>query len=227
MGAISPHALSNITSPVMATMAGKLFLRISLLSLRNNCEVVNKKFIPDFKKALFDPAPFEEKALALFRFQASANQIYRKYLEFLHCNPAKISSIAQIPFLPIEFFKYHPVVSITGPPAVLFESSSTTGQIRSQYYVYDTGFYKKVAQHIFEQFYGALSGFYVLALRPSYVERSGSSLVYMTKHFIGESGSPDSGFSSIIRSNWLIKLKYYPGKTKKYCSLVSLLPCWT
>ncbi len=155
---------------------------------------MSKKFIPSFKASLLNAGSFEKKALELFRFQASANQIYRKYLEFLRVDPAKVSSLVQIPFLPVEFFKSHTVSCVTGAPEVLFESSGTTGQIRSRHYVYDTAFYQNVAQHIFETQYGPLSGFHILALLPSYLERTGSSLVYMVEHFIRQSGSAESGF---------------------------------
>lgn len=132
--------------------------------------------------------------MELFRFQASANPIYQKYLNYLKISPGQVSSVGQIPFLPIEFFKNHAVTCINRPPQVLFESSGTTGQTRSRHYVHDTQFYQNVARRIFESTYGPLTDCHVLALLPSYLERSGSSLVYMVEHFIRESGSPESGF---------------------------------
>ncbi len=176
---------------------------------------MNQKFISSFKESLFDPFFFEEKALELFRFQASANQIYRKYLEFLRINPAKISLLSQIPFLPIEFFKFHSVTSVTATPEILFESSGTTGQVRSRHLVYDTAFYQKVAQRIFEDRYGPLTGFHILALLPSYIERSGSSLVYMVEHFIRQSGSSESGFFLHNREQLVSTIEILSRQNKK------------
>ncbi|MDJ1479656.1 acyl transferase [Cytophagaceae bacterium YF14B1] len=176
---------------------------------------MNQQFILSFKKSLFESFRFEEKALELFRFQASANQIYRKYLEFLKIDPAKISSVNEIPFLPIEFFKAHTITSVQSQPAALFESSGTTGQIRSRHYVYDTSFYEKVAQYIFEQIYGSLAEFHVLALLPSYLERTGSSLVYMVEHFIRESHSSESGFFLHDQSELVSKIDTLVQQNKK------------
>ncbi|MDJ1467848.1 acyl transferase [Cytophagaceae bacterium DM2B3-1] len=176
---------------------------------------MNQQFILSFKKSLFESFHFEENALELFRFQASANQIYRKYLEFLKIDPAKISSLNEIPFLPIEFFKSHTITSVQNQPAALFESSGTTGQTRSRHYVYDTSFYEKVAQHIFEQLYGSLAEFHVLALLPSYLERTGSSLVYMVEHFIRESHSSESGFFLHDQSELVSKIDTLVQQNKK------------
>ncbi len=176
---------------------------------------MNKTFIPSFKKSLFNSESFEEKALRLFRFQASANQIYRKYLEYLRIDSSKISSVSEIPFLPIEFFKLHTVSCVTEPPEVLFESSGTTGQIRSRHYVYDTAFYQSVAQRIFEKQYGPLSEFHILALLPSYLERTGSSLVYMVEHFIRQSSSTESGFYLHNQEQLVEKIEILSRQNKK------------
>jgi phenylacetate-coenzyme A ligase PaaK-like adenylate-forming protein len=143
---------------------------------------------------LFGSLPFEEKALALFRFQAAANSVYREYLTLLGRDPTKITALAQIPFLPIGFFKHHAVSSRSGSAATVFESSGTTGQTRSRHHVHDTDWYEMVARRLFEQTYGPLRDWHVLALLPSYLERTGSSLVYMVSHFMQASGSAHGGF---------------------------------
>lgn len=137
---------------------------------------------------------FEECALALFFYQAKHNQIYKKYLDLLHFKAEKVTSLPEIPFLPIEFFKYHAIKTGIFEPERIFESSGTTGQVRSRHYVAELKFYHRLSQHIFEQFYGRLSEYHILALLPSYLERSQASLVEMVAHFMAESNSAEAGF---------------------------------
>lgn len=138
---------------------------------------------------------FEEHALAHFRWQAKSNSVYRRYLRELNVNPLEITDPLQIPFLPIDFFKRHRVLSSQDAPVeAVFESSGTTGQVRSKHYVTHLKFYHRVSQRIFEQHFGPLSGYHVLALLPTYLERRNASLVSMVDHFIRQSGSPLSGF---------------------------------
>lgn len=138
---------------------------------------------------------FTEFALKLFRFQAVNNPIYSKYLHYLQVQPVSVSKVEEIPFLPIGFFKTHQI--ITPADAVVqtyFESSGTTGQQRSRHYVVDVDFYQRVAQTIFERFYGKLTDYHVFALLPSYLERKHASLVAMANYFITQSQSAYSGF---------------------------------
>ena len=105
-----------------------------------------------------------------------------------------------MPFMPIGFFKNHTV--LTGfrsetplPPDLLtFASSGTTGDQTSRHYVPDTELYEAVSTRIFEQTYGPLRNFHILALLPSYLERNNSSLVYMVQRFMEQTGSRQSGF---------------------------------
>jgi len=152
-------------------------------------------FIHQFRADFFEITPqnFEDKALQLFDFQAKNNPTYRQYLNYLRTDISKIHTIEQIPFLPIRFFKNHQIRSIFSPPTTIFRSSGTTGQITSQHYVTDLDFYHQNSQWIFEQFYGKLVDFELLALLPSYLERSDSSLVEMARFFMAKTGS-ESGF---------------------------------
>ncbi len=140
------------------------------------------------------PHDFEELALEIFRFQAATNYTYKEYLDFLKVNPAKINRLEKIPFLPIQFFKHHKIVSDAAPTQIVFESSGTTGDTTSKHLVSDLPFYEYISQRIFEQFYGPLSEFHILALLPSYLERNNSSLVYMVQSFIYRTYSRESGF---------------------------------
>ncbi|AFK02758.1 acyl-protein synthetase [Emticicia oligotrophica DSM 17448] len=140
------------------------------------------------------PHDFEELALEIFRFQAATNYTYKEYLAYLRVNPQQVSRIEKIPFLPIQFFKHHKIVSEGAPTQIIFESSGTTGDTTSKHLVSDLPFYEYISQRIFEQFYGPLNEFHILALLPSYLERNNSSLVYMVQSFIYRTYSRESGF---------------------------------
>ena len=137
---------------------------------------------------------FEEMAIRLFQWQAKENAVYQAYIDYLGINPTSVNSIDQIPFLPIEFFKYHKVISGTLSVERLFESSGTTGQIKSKHYVSDLQWYLQVCEYIFEQQWGKLTDYHIFALLPSYLERNNASLVAMTDHFIQQTQSVLSGF---------------------------------
>jgi hypothetical protein len=153
-------------------------------------------FQQDFKKQLasFSRPPFEELALELFRFQARQNPVYASYLQHLGIQIATIKQMAQIPFLPISFFKQHEVVTGTFFPETIFLSSGTTQQFRSRHLVADVGFYLKNATQNFSHFYGDLSRYVFIALLPSYQEQGNSSLILMVEHFMRESGQPELSF---------------------------------
>lgn len=139
-------------------------------------------------------ADFETLALDVFRYQASHNPLYYLYLGLLGVDVNSISTIDQIPFLPIELFKNHLVQSGFAPILFQFESSGTTGQIPSKHIVCDPAFYQSQAKRIFESNYGSLKDYHIFALLPSYLERSTSSLVFMMDYFIKESQSELAGF---------------------------------
>ncbi len=141
------------------------------------------------------PADFEEVALRVFRYQAEHNPVYRNYLRHLNIKNDRLERLAEVPHLPIQFFKHHTIRTGQPPrPAVKFESSGTTGITTSTHTLYDASLYQFLSQRIFEQQYGPLSHFHILALLPSYLERNNSSLVYMVRHFIEKTSSNFSGF---------------------------------
>ncbi|MBT8257867.1 MAG: acyl transferase, partial [Bacteroidia bacterium] len=111
-----------------------------------------------------------------------------------YVHPSEIRSIDKIPFLPIQFFKTHMVLSSKETIEVEFKSSGTSGQERSTHYVTDLELYKKSFVNGFKHFYGPINDFAILALLPSYLERQGSSLVYMVDHMISLSTHAESGF---------------------------------
>ncbi|CCH51413.1 hypothetical protein BN8_00336 [Fibrisoma limi BUZ 3] len=142
-------------------------------------------------------ADFDSLALAVFYYQAAHNPVYATYLGHLRVRPEQVSRLSQIPFMPIGFFKRHAVLTgIETPPdtAVTFASSGTTGSQTSRHYVPDAALYDAISTRIFEQTYGPLTDFHILALLPSYLERNNSSLVYMVQQFMAKTGSSQSGF---------------------------------
>ncbi|MFM7858845.1 MAG: acyl transferase, partial [Flammeovirgaceae bacterium] len=149
---------------------------------------------------------FEDIALRLFKVQATENTVYTSYLHHLGIDATKITSIGQIPFLPIGFFKTHQVQTGEWQPEVIFTSSGTTGTATSRHLVKSNDFYLQHAQHLFEQFYGPLRQYHLLALLPSYLERQGSSLIAMIDWFIQQSGSPHSGFYLYNQNDLLAKV---------------------
>ena len=137
---------------------------------------------------------FERIALEIFRFQAENIPIYKEYVERLGVKANEIKSIDKIPFLPIQFFKTKEIKSINAKTEVVFTSSGTTGDQTSKHYVVDTDLYTKSFTASFKLFYGDINDCCVLALLPSYLERQGSSLVYMVDSLIKQSNHPESGF---------------------------------
>lgn len=137
---------------------------------------------------------FEQVALKIFRYQAENNEVYREYLQYLKKDVNQISKLTDIPFLPIEFFKSRKVVSCSDPAKEIFTSSGTTGKLTSRHFVPDISIYEESFKKGFEDFYGPITDYCVLALLPSYLEREGSSLIYMMEHLIKDSKHAKSGF---------------------------------
>ena len=133
-------------------------------------------------------------AIELFRYQASVNPVYKEYLEYLSFDSSKVKRIEEIPFLPISFFKSRRVLCDGKTPQQVFTSSGTGSGIRSKHYVSDLSIYERSFLNAFHRFYGPVDQYCILALLPSYLEREGSSLVYMADHLITKSSDPDSGF---------------------------------
>lgn len=137
---------------------------------------------------------FVDTALQAFQFQAAHCEIYRQFIEGLGIRPNQVNTLADIPFLPISFFKSHRVLSSPNPVETIFTSSGTTGMITSSHYLTDVSWYRESFRRAFQLFYGDITGYCVLALLPAYLEREGSSLIYMAQDLITQSKNPDSGF---------------------------------
>ena len=174
---------------------------------------------------------FEKKALEIFRFQADKNPVYKKFVEQLGVNAGTVKTIAQIPFLPIEFFKTQKIMtggsmelgdasknissSFLTPHSSLFLSSGTTGMERSKHYVSDVTLYEKSFQKCFKIFYGDVKQYAILALLPSYYENKNSSLMYMVMDLIRRSNNKYSSFYNSKDENILQLLQTLIHKKQK------------
>lgn len=133
-------------------------------------------------------------ALRLFRYQAIHNPVYANYLNHLGTSIQDVKAINEIPFLPISFFKNHPLKTGTWQDETFFTSSGTTGQSTSTHHIADLNFYLLHAERCFTHAFSQLSDFHFLAVMPSYLERENSSLISMMNSFIRKSNSEYSGF---------------------------------
>jgi phenylacetate-coenzyme A ligase PaaK-like adenylate-forming protein len=137
---------------------------------------------------------FEKIALKVFRYQYENNDIYKAFCDLLKIDKGAVKSLEQIPFLPIQFFKSHEVLSSSEPVQETFTSSGTTGMITSKHLIKDVTLYEQSYRNAFSEFYGNIEDYAVLALLPSYLERTGSSLIYMVQDLIELSNNENSGF---------------------------------
>lgn len=138
---------------------------------------------------------FEGTALQIYKEQYEQNELYRAYHNALKIAPDHVKSITAIPFLPISFFKSHEIKSYQNLQAdIIFDSSGTTGMLPSKHHVLDASLYKTVSFSGFQQFYGDVSEWVIVALLPSYLERKTSSLVFMAQMLMEKSNHPENGF---------------------------------
>ena len=137
---------------------------------------------------------FEEVSIRIFRHQVKNCYIYRSFVTNLKLDINNINSTKEIPYLPISFFKSHEVLSVTGHSEIVFSSSGTTGTLQSNHFVTDVSIYENSFNTSFRQFYGKIEDTCLLALLPSYLEREGSSLIYMVDALIAQSKNTNSGY---------------------------------
>lgn len=137
---------------------------------------------------------FNNVAIELFNFQYQNNLLYQRYCDLLKIVPTAVKTINEVPFLPVSFFKSYAIKTQEFKEKIIFLSSGTTGENQSKHYVKDVTLYEKSFQKAFQQSYGNISDYCILALLPSYMEREGSSLIYMVNQLINESKNEKSGF---------------------------------
>jgi phenylacetate-coenzyme A ligase PaaK-like adenylate-forming protein len=164
------------------------------------CAKIHLKSLTDRIFNITTGTEFTTLALDIFRFQAENNPVYKRYLQSLKVDEDSVKELSQIPFLPVEFFKSQQILSTQwieeakSINSVIFTSSGTTGNSQSKHYVSDVSLYQKSYTKAFEYFYGNITDYCFLALLPSYLEREGSSLIYMASDLIKKSGNTNSCF---------------------------------
>lgn len=141
-----------------------------------------------------DTQSFNEAALEIFHFQADRCPVYSEFIKHLGISPDKVGDIVEIPFMPISFFRDHIVITGGGEPEKLFVSSGTTGMKQSSHAITDLSLYNQSLEETFRYFYGDPARYAIMGLLPSYLERRGSSLIYMVDRLIRLSGNASGGF---------------------------------
>jgi phenylacetate-coenzyme A ligase PaaK-like adenylate-forming protein len=183
------------------------------------------RFISELKDRIFSVshATFDDLALEIFQYQAKNNPVYAEYLQLLKIKPAAIEKVAQIPFLPIQLFKSHKIVTGNLPENyIVFESSTTTGTIPSKHYVADIELYNEACLQTFELFFGDVKDYVFLALLPNYLERGSSSLVQMVKYFMEKSGAEESGFYIYDQEKMLQQIKKLQAESAKKIFIIGV-----
>jgi len=158
---------------------------------------------------------FNGLTIEAFNYQYKNVLVYQEYCDYLKIKPNTINQYKQIPFIPIEFFKSKQLIDKTKETEVIFNSSGTTGTITSQHFVANSNIYTQSFLTAFRRFYGNIEEYCVLALLPSYIERGGSSLVYMAQTLIEKCNHPDSGFYLNNYKELSTKLKELNKKNQK------------
>lgn len=158
---------------------------------------------------------FLKKSLEVFKHQFENNPVYRSFCDLLYKHPSDVRSLEEIPFLPIQFFKSHDIVSNRDEIQQIFTSSGTTGSVTSKHLVTDLSLYEMSYKKAFEHFYGSIEDYTILALLPNYLEREGSSLIYMVDDMIRISKKPDSNFYLNNLNELSQKLKELDSKGEK------------
>lgn len=152
----------------------------------------------DFKhrilRGISTESEFEDLAFQIFQYQYKYNAFYQRYCSLIGKDLSKIHQISDIPFLPIQFFKNNIIKTGEWQEEYIFTSSGTTGMTTSQHCVRELSFYTQITLQGFQHFYGSIENYCVLGLLPSYLERTGSSLITMADDFIKRSKYPQSGF---------------------------------
>ncbi len=158
---------------------------------------------------------FNKIALQIFHFQYKNNDTYRNYIKGLNTDISKIKHYTEIPFLPVDFFKTHKIISSEKEIKTTFRSSGTSGISRSEHHIIDLSIYEKSFLKTFEKFYGKPENYVFLALLPSYSEQGSSSLIYMVKKLMQVSKNKENGFYLYNHEDLYEKLKKLENKKQK------------
>jgi len=137
-----------------------------------------------------DKDKFKVLALEIFEFQLSNNSIYAQWCKIFYGidehTVKNVESLTSLPFLPISQFKSHKI-SCFSDHELTFSSSGTTHQgVSSKHYIHRASDYKKSYLNGFEHAMKAQKFDVLMALLPSYLDRSDSGLINMVQGFLDE-----------------------------------------
>lgn len=155
---------------------------------------------------IYKEIEFNKACLDIFKLQFHTIEVYQSFIRSLSVKPDELVHYSQIPFLPISFFKTHKIIEHEAVADIIFSSSGTTGMVTSQHFVKDVKLYENSYLKGFDLYYGDITNYCVLALLPNYLERQGSSLIYMVEDLIKKSNHVDSGFFLYEHQELFLKL---------------------
>jgi hypothetical protein len=187
------QAMARQIRPMSNTDGISLDIRKCIVKCSDNLNWANPA---QRAEQIFNVAPeqFEGLALEIFRYQLANNAVYRHYVDAIGKSVHQVNSLLGIPALPIGFFRSHDLKSFEGEAALVFTSSQTGGGVPSRHLVQYPDWYKQVSRQCFSIRYGDPSQYAFCCLLPAYLERQGSSLVYMAQYFSELSDHPATGF---------------------------------
>ena len=159
---------------------------------------------------------FNKYALEAFNYQFKNNIVYKQYINLMGFNYNLIKHYIDIPFMPIELFKTKKIIAGLKKPELFFQSSGTTGTIRSKHYLSDLNVYKKSIINNFNYFFGDPEQYVFLCLVPDFKKNPHSSLAFMCNELIAKSQSTDSGFYIKKKSILSKKINYLEKNKKKF-----------
>lgn len=153
--------------------------------------------------------------MLVFKYQYENNDVYKRYINLLKINIEEVHKITDIPFLPISFFKSHSIIIENKKPQIVFKSSGTTGLQQSMHFVSDLNVYNQNINECFNNVFGDIKDYCLLALLPSYLERENSSLIYMVQQMMAISKHSKNGFYLYNHDELLSTLKELEEKKQK------------
>ncbi len=158
---------------------------------------------------------FLKTSLELFHYQFINNTVYNSFVTNLGWANKHLNTVSDIPFIPIELFRNHKILSGNRPVEAIFESSGTTGFLPGRHFVCDLNLYEESFFSAFRRFYGEPEEYFIAALLPSYTERQNSSLVYMADNLIKRSRYPSSGFYKVNDETLLTAIDQAKSESRK------------
>jgi len=137
---------------------------------------------------------FDGRCLQVFRYQAEHSTVFRTFLESFNLNSKSDVDINEIPLLPIEAFKYRPIIIDELNAKLRFMSSGTSSMNRSTHHIFNENIYKEAIRTEFYRHF-PMSDYSILFHMPGYENNHNSSLIWMADYLIE---CDQSGFSRYL-----------------------------